>query len=420
MRKKLTDRLLRSIKPPESGRIVITDTEHAGLRFRMTANGKASFLLEKKIKGGKRRAFTLGSYPLMSLAEARSAALDIEKEAKAGIDRIDVAATKEIEDSKAKTVGDILELYISTHIDRDLKPGNSRDERKRQLRGSLEPLLSTKMENLSRSDLQRIVDSKAAEGKVPMANRLRSALCAFTRWSYLRGHVTSDVGAGVQKAGRETPRRRSPTLSEVREIWAASFECGNLWGPFFRLCILTGQRSREEVLKMQWSWVDFEKCRMEIPTTKSGRPHVVHLQDAAVAELQTIRQQQQDSKFDTPFVFTTTGRTAASGVSRAKKTLERVISENRQKTGIEEPMEPWVLHDLRRSQATTLAEAGYSEGVVDRIQNHVAVGSRPSVVSAVYTLAEMLPERARALDHWEQLVTSESSDVVDLRPTSRR
>ena len=164
---------------------------------------------------------------------------------------------------------------------------------------------------------------------------------------------------------------------------------------------------------MQWSWVDFEKCRMEIPTTKSGRPHVVHLQDAAITELQTIRQQQQDSDFDTPFVFTTTGRTAASGVSRAKKTLERVISENRQKTGIEEPMEPWVLHDLRRSQATALAEDGYSEGVVDRIQNHVAVGSRPSVVSAVYTLAEMLPERARALDHWEQLVTNERSDVVE-------
>lgn len=183
MRKKLTDQLIKSTKPPAEGRTVLTDTERSGLRFRITASGSATFLLEKKIKGGKRRAFTLGSYPAMSLADARAEALRIELEAQAGIDRIEAAhaqqAVRAAEALAARTVGNILGIYIANHIDRNLKEGQSREERKRQLSASLSPYLSSRMDRLSRADLQRIVDDKAGEGKIPMANRLHAAICAF-------------------------------------------------------------------------------------------------------------------------------------------------------------------------------------------------------------------------------------------------
>lgn len=418
MRKKLTDQLIKSTKPPAQGRTVITDTERAGLRFRITASGSATFLLEKKIKGGKRRAFTLGSYPSMSLAEARAEALRIELEAQTGIDRIEAAqvkkAMREAEALAARTVSDILEIYIATHIDRNLKEGQSREERKRQLRASLSPYLRLRMDQLSRADLQRIVDAKAAEGKIPMANRLHAALCAFSGWAYGRGHIETDPGASVQKAGREQSRKRTPTLDEVHEIWAASYGSGPLWGPYFRICVLTGQRSRNEILGMEWSWLNGSKQRLEIPTTKNREPHIVHLADAAIVELETIQKFQEDKKLATPYVFTTTGAAPSSGVSKAKAVLDRAIANNRARNGNTEPMEHWVLHDLRRAQATALAEAGISETVVDRIQNHVAVGSRPSAVAAVYTLAKLLPERARALDYWACLVRDGSAQVVPL------
>ena len=79
------------------------------------------------------------------------------------------------------------------------------------------------------------------------------------------------------------------------------------------------------------------------------------------------------------------------------------------------PFEPWILHDLRRAQATALAEAGFDEGVVDRIQNHVASGSRASAVAAVYNKAKKLPERAEALDAWARMVTMDSSNVLTLK-----
>jgi integrase len=418
MRKKLTDQLLKSTKPPAQGRTVITDTERAGLRFRITSSGSATFLLEKKIKGGKRRAFTLGYYPAMSLAEARAEALRIELEAQTGIDRIEAAqaekAVRAAEALAARTVGDILEIYIATHIDKNLKEGQSREERKRQLRASLSPFLGSRMDALSRADLQGIVDAKAAEGKIPMANRLHSALCAFTGWAYGRGHIENDPCSSVQKAGREQSRTRTPSLDEVREIWAASYETGPLWGPFFRMCVLTGQRSRNEILRMEWSWVNVSKQRLEIPTTKNREPHIVHLADAALGELDLIRVYQNERNLISPWVFTKKGSAPSSGVSKAKTMLDAAIAKNRLQNGNTDPMEHWVLHDLRRAQATALAEAGFPETVVDRIQNHVAVGSRPSAVASVYTLAKLLPERARALDYWAKQITGDKGNVIQL------
>ena len=148
---------------------------------------------------------------------------------------------------------------------------------------------------------------------------------------------------------------------------------GELWGPFFRMCILTGQRSRKDILEMRWSWIDMDRCRYEIPKPKNGRPHIVHLSDPAMVELRRLKEQQVDTPC--PFIFSTTGRTSATGVSKAKLRLDAYITSGRAETGIAEPFEPWVLHDLRRSQATALAEAGFDEGVL--------TGSRTTLQQAV-------------------------------------
>jgi len=365
-------------------------------------------------------AVIIGTYPECSLARAREQALILATEAQAGIDRAEVAEQerikRDVEAAQAKTVDDVLERYIGQHVRVNLKAGKSRDERERQLRAYLAPFSDIRIGDLTREHIQVVVDKKAAEGRRVMANRLRSAICAFTHWAFQRDYIATDPGVKVQKAGKEKPRDRTPTVAEIREIWATTREMGAFWGPLIRMLILTGQR-REEIARAKWAWVDEERAQMEIPDPKNGRPHTVHLSPPALTELECIRDHQTTAGLNsTSYLFTTNGSAPTSGVSKAVERLRKSINTARHERGMEQ-MPHWTLHDFRRAQATALASKGFPESVVDRIQNHVASGSRPSQVAAVYQKHAFLEERAHALDVWAGIVAgtdAEATNVVEL------
>ena len=143
MQKKLTDRLLKTLKPDANRRIEIRDSLRVGLCFRLFPAGNASWIVQKKIKGGKRRGQKIGNYPQMSLSEARFEALKLESEASQGIDRIAQAEEAvALEAARLKSqmlISDLLDKYITKHIRIFLKPGPSQREREQQLRNSLGP-----------------------------------------------------------------------------------------------------------------------------------------------------------------------------------------------------------------------------------------------------------------------------------------
>uniref|UniRef100_UPI0025E09943 site-specific integrase n=1 Tax=uncultured Roseovarius sp. TaxID=293344 RepID=UPI0025E09943 len=190
------------------------------------------------------------------------------------------------------------------------------------------------------------------------------------------------------------------SLPEVRAIYQATFEIGELWGPLFRILLLTGQR-RGEIACLRWANIDAPNARIELESrqTKNRKPHIVHLSLPALTALEARRQ----ISGETEFVFTTNGKTPSSGISKAKARLDKLLGQD---------FSPWRLHDLRRSMATALAASGIPEGVVDRIQNHAATSSAPSAVARVYQQADLLPQRAAALDRWADMVTDETAIVV--------
>lgn len=361
-------------------------------------------MYEKRIKGGPKRKHTLGSWPEpVSLSAARSMALELEAEAAKGIDRIAEAAAKRKADAakqaKRLTVREAVNLYDQLHLS-NLRSGS---ERKRQLEQSLAAHLELSVEEITRRDLQAAIDAKASSGRKVYANRIRTALMAFANWAWKRGYISEPVGAGLTKATNEAARDRVMSLAEVRQVWQATFELGDFWGPPFRLLLLTGQR-RSEILGLRWDEVELKKSRITKPgsRTKNGRTHITHLSDAAKNELSQLAGVDGQAK---GLVFTTTGTTPVSGVSKVKLRLDKQLGAD---------FEHWRLHDIRTAMATALAEAGEPENVVDRILNHSATGSAPSAVARVYNQAEMLPQRAAALDRWAEMVTSESAQMLRL------
>lgn len=408
MKRDLTDRFLRSLSAPEAGRIEISDTKRPGLRFRLSASGRATWVFEKRVKGGQKRKHTFGAWPEpTSLSTARAMALEIEAEAIRGVDRVTIAQADklaaEIARSKELSVSEVLDTYDALHLS-TLRRGK---ERRNQLNQSLSLHLDSPVGELTKSDLQRPIDEKLTAGRTVFANRIRAALMAFTRWAWERGHIATDIGASLPKAAKEIERDRVPTIEEVRQIWSASFEMGDVWGPFLRLLLLTAQR-RSEVLGLEWSEIDFERGRITKPgsKTKNGKAHVTHLSVPAIDELVALKAKLSvEDKLVQGLIFTTTGRTPISGVSKAKVRLDALLGDD---------VAPWRLHDLRTSFSTAMAESGVPESVADRVLNHSAVGSAPSAVARVYNKAEMLPQRADALNRWAEIVTGERGTVMKL------
>ena len=81
----LTAASVDRIKPPASGQAEYFDKGFPGLALRISYGGGKSFVFFYRI-GGKLRRMTLGTYPAISLAQARQAWRDARQDVAAGRD----------------------------------------------------------------------------------------------------------------------------------------------------------------------------------------------------------------------------------------------------------------------------------------------------------------------------------------------
>ena len=214
------------------------------------------------------------------------------------------------------------------------------------------------------------------------------------------------------------------------EVWKASEKIGHPWEPIIKLLLLTAQR-RSEVAEMRWSELDLEQASWTIPAerTKNKRTHQVPLTSIAVKLLQSLPRltyQNQNGKIlESPFVFTTTGNTPVSGLSKAKVKLDRAVLDARLEDDENaDDLPHWTFHDLRRTATTGMARLGIHPHVADAVLNHKEGTIRG--VAAVYNRHAYLEERRRALEGWETYVaallegkkTNARDNIISLKPTA--
>jgi integrase len=135
--------------------------------------------------------------------------------------------------------------------------------------------------------------------------------------------------------------------------------------------------------------------------TKNARAHLVPLAPAVRRILATIPR-------TGPLVFTTTGTTAVSGFSKAKRQLDETLSLLRTDLGLP-PLPSWTLHDVRRSMVTVMNEhLGIAPHIVEAVVNHVS-GPAKRGVAGVYNRAIYLEDRRRALEAWADFVATQAA-----------
>jgi integrase len=225
--------------------------------------------------------------------------------------------------------------------------------------------------------LEQLASVEADSG--PYArNRLRSTLSAFFTFAIAKGVVDLNPVSGTGKAS-EASRDRVLSDSEIAAVWRA-LPAGD-YGDVVRLLLLTGQR-REEIGKLCWAEIDLTSDVIRLPASrcKNGRANDVPLSPMARAILANRRR-------GAGLVFT-------PGDWTEKKTaLDRRLG----------PGFPhFVLHDLRRSVATGMAELGVAPHIIEACLNHVS--GHKAGVAGTYNRAKYEPEKRAALELWAKHV----------------
>jgi integrase len=411
MRKKLTDRYVECLKAPPPGkeRLEVFDTTFPGLALRVTNRGHKSWSMYPRINGRKVR-YTIGPYPAFKPADARKAASAVLQRIAAGGDPAEEKrarrAAAEPDDTSFAAVA---RRYLKQQVEKNTAPSMYR-ETARIIEKDVIPFWGRRpIGAIGRRDVSALIDAKALSGAEVQANRVLARLKTLFGWAVSKDLIEKNPCDGLRPPTKERARDRVLSDDEIKLFWVACDEIGWPFGPLFQLLLLSAQR-RDEVATMQWSEIDLERRLWSLPRekAKNDQGHDVHLSQAAAILAALPRIGAAGG-----YVFTTNARSAVSGFSRAKERLDALMAKA---AGHE--IEPWILHDLRRTAATGMARLKIAPHVVDRVLNHTSGTIRG--VARVYNRFEYYDERKAALEAWGRAVDvivsgAEPSNVVDIR-----
>jgi integrase len=355
MAERLTDKLVRSLKPPPlkagKARNVITfDASQPGFGARITSAGAISFVLNYRILGRERR-ITLGRWPAWSVSAARQRAAELRRAVDAGRDPLSELAAER----GAPTVAELCGRFEAEHLPK-LAPATQIMYRA-ILKNEIVPVLgSAKVAAIEYADIDRL-HSKISRRAPYMANRTLALVSKMFALAILWGMRKDSPVCGVQR-NREDRRTRYLSPDELVRLTRALSEHHNRpAADALMLMLLTGARSHE-VLSAEWTQVDLGAgVWTKLPgTTKQRRVHRVPLSGPALAVLARIRDRGEDAKFVFP----------GPGPRGYRTRLKRDWALVCKAAGISGLR----IHDLRHSYAAALASSGIGLHVIGGLLGH--------------------------------------------------
>ncbi|UOA32551.1 Prophage integrase IntA [Sulfitobacter sp. DSM 110093] len=411
MAKALTATAINAAKPGPNRR-EISDGGQEGLFLIVQPSGSKSWALRYR-SVGKPVKLTLGAWPAMSLAKARAAAAEALEAAKSGDDpaakkRAEKAARLEVDLSERDKVKTLIGQYDNLR----LKGLRSRATVRRELdRFVVAAWGERDIHTIAKRDVIDLLDGIAESGRAVTANRVRAYLNTFMNWCVERDILAMSPATGVKRVVKEASRERVLSDDEIRWLWRACDEL-DLWGPFTKTLLLTGQRLGE-VAGMREAEITSATWHLDAKRTKNGRAHDVPLSEAALDVLASTMKIKGAG-----YLFTTTGASALSNFHRGREAVAAKMVEIAAKER-GEPVEipHWTFHDLRRTAATGMARLGIPVRVTEAVLNHVS-GTGGGIV-AVYQRHDYADEKRAALDAWTRYVVSivegRAENVIQIR-----
>jgi integrase len=375
----LGGRFAAEIKPPPRNQIDYFDTEVSGLGLRVSAGGKKTWFLMYR-HCGRRRRLTLSSSDALEAAKARKLAKRKLSEVAMGTD----PAAERRAAREAESFAELATLYMEKHA----RPNKrSWREDQKMLDYDLLPVWRhMKAAEITRRDVNAVLDTVASRGAVVRANRVRALVSKIFNFAISRDIVEHNPVQGVMKPADETRRDRMLSEREIEVLWRELNSEPSKIAAIFKMALLTAQR-KTEVLGMTWDELDLENGWWVLPAhrAKNGLAHRVPLESQAVRILRDIKKEANDP------VFVFRGGKRGQAIANLQKRMQAL----RVRSGIGD----FKFHDLRRTAASHMTGLGIPRLVVSKILNHAEQG-----VTAVYDRHSYDPEKRDALSRWDRRV----------------
>jgi integrase len=443
---------------PQAGRREIPDTRGVGLYLvvQPKPSGKKSWAIRLRRPNGDSAKLTLGPVDFSdnetsdepvygaphTLGQARQHAAEIDRKRQRGVDVVTEYKAEKLRkrtaaaNAAANTFGTAVKEFFADYQTRkwQTRPRQWRDDARllglhwppgsdpattepQIIKGGLvEAWADRPVSSIDGYAVHTVIDEARKLGNNSRARKLHSALSVLFVWLQRdKGrHITLNPVRAVWRPGPPVARERTLTADEIVAFWKACDNVGGVFGALWKTLLLTGCRLREcagmtrDELGENGVW--------EVPSSRSKnhRAFVVPLSQQVIDIIARV----PPNKGEAGLIFSTNGRTPVSGFSKAKRQLDVAMAKVAGK-----PVEPWRIHDLRRTVSTTLNESsadgglGIAPHIVEAVLNHVS-GAKASV-AGTYNKAKYLSEKKVALARWgsfiDGLVSGRRAKVVPLR-----
>lgn len=353
----LTDLAIRALKGSDRNATYWDDTT-PGFGIRVGTRTKTWTVM----RGRNRERVTIGRYPDLSLADARTEAKRL------------LSTTPE-----AKAVSKTFKEARTTFLDENYRDGSARTKYQvtRSLERHFKALEPMQIADITDADVKKALD-KISNRPSEQLHAFRYVR-AFFNWCTRppRRYIKHSPMAGYEPPS--TDKRGSRVLSddELKAVWNAAS------GPrlaLIRLMILWGTRN-EETTVLERSWLLDEVLTIPGGHTKNGRDHAIPVLPLAQTVLDgctTSNMHFFRSRLDD-------GHLSFNSLDKLKK---EVMAASGTKA--------WQLRDLRRTFRSNMARLKVPREVCEVLINHA-----PPVLDEIYDRYDRLSEKREALAKYE-------------------
>ena len=363
-----TKRIIQALPPAAEGkRKTYCDAKTPGLALRVTSTGTKTFIVRRRQPGGEAERITLGTFPALTIEQARKMAQEINTAIIKGENPNDQKRAKRAE----ITLGDLYIEYLENHIK---ARGKRTKNPESYWKLYLAPWARRKLSAIKRADVRTLHLKLGREKGHTTGNKtlvqLRAMFNKAIKWELFKGPNPCD---GIVKHLEQSRDRFLEADELPRFFQALAEEPNDTARDYFLLSLLTGAR-RANVQAMRWEEINVERGVWSIPTTKNGEPHKVPLVLEALEILEARKRTSEN-----PWVFP--GDSRSGHIEEPRFAWRRILD----RAGIEDLR----IHDLRRSLGSWQAATGASLSIIGKTLAHKNVNT-----TAIYARLSLDPVRA--------------------------